>query len=309
MKKERGQDKVKTVFIKKAPLEKPAWLRVKAQSVSTRFLEVEEKLRQKKMVTVCQEANCPNKGECFGKGVATFMILGDVCTRRCPFCDVAHGKPNLPDETEPKRLAEMVLELQLNYVVMTSVNRDDLEDGGAKHYCDCIAAIRESVPNVKIEVLTPDFRGKEKKALALFKKALPDVMNHNLETIARLYREVRPGANYQKSLALLKEFKAMYPSVKTKSGIMVGLGETDEEVIDVLMDLRKSDVDMVTIGQYLQPSPYHLPVKRYVTPDRFLSYEEKARRMGFSHAASGVFVRSSYHAEENAQALIQASLN
>jgi lipoic acid synthetase len=250
---------------------------------------------------VCEEASCPNIGECFGKGTATFMILGDLCTRRCPFCDVAHGRPLPPDPEEPLHLAQTVARLRLSYVVVTSVDRDDLRDGGAQHFADCIRAIREHSPATRIEILVPDFRGRLEPALARLAAAPPDVMNHNLETVPRLYRQARPGADYRHSLRLLQAFKAWHPSIPTKSGLMVGLGETDDEIVQVMRDLRVHDVDMLTIGQYLQPSPHHLPVARYAHPDTFVAFEREARAVGFTHAAVGPMVRSSYHADQQAQ--------
>ena len=258
-----------------APLKKPAWIRVKAGGSQT-FYEVKRKLRDHSLVTVCEEASCPNIGECFGKGTATFMILGDLCTRRCPFCDVAHGRPKPPDPAEPKNLARTIADLRLKYVVITSVDRDDLRDGGAQHFVDCIRAVREHAPDTRIEILTPDFRGRLGKALDILGAALPDVMNHNLETVPRLYKLARPGADYSHSLTLLKDFKARYPGILTKSGLMVGLGETDDEILTVMRDLRTHDVDMLTIGQYLQPTPGHLPVLRYVEPARFEQFEREA---------------------------------
>lgn len=281
-------------------LKKPDWIRVKAGSVGTRFYEIKDILRSNKLVTVCEEASCPNIGECFGKGTATFMIMGDKCTRRCPFCDVGHGRPDPLNADEPLQLAQTVAALHLKYVVITSVDRDDLRDGGAQHYADCITQIRTLSPQTQIEVLVPDFRGRDDKALAILATALPDVMNHNLETAPRLYKEARPGADYQFSLNLLKKFKALHPHIPTKSGIMVGLGETDEEVLQVMQDMRAHNVDMLTIGQYLAPSSSHLTVKRYVHPDTFKLFEEKAYAMGFQHAAVGAMVRSSYHADVQA---------
>jgi lipoic acid synthetase len=249
---------------------------------------------------VCEEATCPNIGECFGKGTATFMIMGDICTRRCPFCDVGHGRPNPLDENEPRHLGETIAALKLKYVVITSVDRDDLRDGGAAHFAECIQKTRELSPATQIEVLVPDFRGRMEIALSIFKDALPDVLNHNLETAPRLYKQARPGSDYQHSLDLLKEFKRLYPHVNTKSGIMVGLGETDEEVFQVMEDMRAHDIDMITIGQYLQPSNGHLPVLRYVHPDQFKVFEKRAYELGFKHAAVGAMVRSSYHADQQA---------
>jgi lipoic acid synthetase len=282
-----------------APLKKPEWIRVRAGNSQT-FYEVKRKLREHQLHTVCEEASCPNIGECFGKGTATFMILGDLCTRRCPFCDVAHGRPKPPDANEPQNLARTIADLRLKYVVITSVDRDDLRDGGAGHFAACVRAVREISPATRIEILTPDFRGRMEKALDALAGDLPDVMNHNLETVPRLYKLARPGADYAHSLRLLKECKARFPGIPTKSGIMVGLGETDEEIIEVLRDLRAHDVDMLTIGQYLQPSPGHLPVLRYVEPSRFKDYEREALALGFAHAASGPLVRSSYHADRQA---------
>lgn len=283
-------------------LKKPAWIRVKAGSDASRFNEVKGILRQQALHTVCEEATCPNIGECFGKGTATFMILGDLCTRRCPFCDVGHGKPLPPDAQEPAHLAQTISALRLKYVVITSVDRDDLRDGGAQHFADCISEIRHLSPTTTIEVLVPDFRGRMDIALDLLSQSPPDVFNHNLETAPRLYRHARPGADYAHSLALLMKFKARHPSVATKSGVMVGLGETDQEIIDVMRDLRAHDVDMLTIGQYLAPSGHHLPVLRYVHPDVFDGYAREAKAMGFSHVASAPMVRSSYHADQQAHA-------
>jgi lipoic acid synthetase len=250
---------------------------------------------------VCEEASCPNIGECFGKGTATFMILGDLCTRRCPFCDVGHGRPLPPDAEEPRHLAETIARLRLKYVVITSVDRDDLRDGGAQHFVECIRAVREQSPQTTIEVLVPDFRGRLERALGILLGAPPDVMNHNLETVPRLYRQARPGGDYRHSLRLLQEFKKAVPAVPTKSGLMVGLGETDEEILQVMRDLRAHEVDMLTIGQYLQPSPHHLAVERYVHPEGFAMFEREAAAMGFRHAAIGALVRSSYHADRQAQ--------
>ena len=282
-------------------LKKPDWIRVKAGSPTTRFYEIKDILRANKLVTVCEEASCPNIGECFGKGTATFMIMGDKCTRRCPFCDVGHGRPDPLDVNEPINLAKTIAALKLKYVVITSVDRDDLRDGGAQHFVDCIKNIRELSPATQIEVLVPDFRGRDDRALEILKAAPPDVMNHNLETTARLYKEARPGSDYQFSLNLLKKFKELHPNVPTKSGIMVGLGETDEEVLQVMQDMRDHHIDMLTIGQYLAPSMSHLTVKRYVHPDTFKMFEAKAYAMGFSHAAVGAMVRSSYHADVQAE--------
>ena len=300
--KEKGR--AKTIRIvpaaERAPLAKPAWIRVRAASPNSRFHEIKDILRRQKLHTVCEEASCPNIAECFGKGTATFMILGDVCTRRCPFCDVAHGRPLAPDADEPRHLAETIAALQLAYVVVTSVDRDDLKDGGAAHFVSCIQAIRKTSPRTTIEVLVPDFRGRLETALQILGAATPDVMNHNLETVPRLYKRARPGGDYLHSLRLLREFKKAHPGVPTKSGLMVGLGETDEEILAVMRDLRSHDVDMLTIGQYLQPSPHHLPVERYVEPAVFARFEAHARELGFRHAAVGPLVRSSYHADRQA---------
>jgi lipoyl synthase len=278
-------------------LKKPDWIRVKAGSPSTRFYEIKDVLRANKLVTVCEEASCPNIGECFGKGTATFMIMGDKCTRRCPFCDVGHGRPDPLDMNEPENLAKTIAQLKLKYVVITSV---DLRDGGAQHFVDCISRIRELSPTTQIEVLVPDFRGRDDRALRILQAAPPDVMNHNLETAPRLYKEARPGSDYLFSLNLLRKFKEQHPTVPTKSGIMVGLGETDEEVLQVMQDMRDHNIEMLTIGQYLAPSTSHLTVKRYVHPDTFKMFEARAYEMGFRHAAVGAMVRSSYHADVQA---------
>ncbi len=286
-------------------LKKPDWIRVKAGSPTTRFYEIKDILRSNNLVTVCEEASCPNIGECFGKGTATFMIMGDKCTRRCPFCDVGHGRPDPLDVNEPDNLAKTIAQLKLQYVVITSVDRDDLRDGGAGHFVECIRKTRELSPTTQIEVLVPDFRGRDDRALEILKAAPPDVMNHNMETVPRLYKEARPGSDYQFSLNLLKKFKALFPNVPTKSGLMVGLGETDEEILDVMRDMRAHNIDMLTIGQYLAPSYSHLPVRRYVHPDTFKMFETKAYEMGFSHAAVGAMVRSSYHADQQAHSASQ----
>ena len=283
-------------------LKKPDWIRVKAGSASSRFYEIKEILREHKLHTVCEEASCPNIGECFGKGTATFMIMGDKCTRRCPFCDVGHGRPDPLDANEPENMAKTIAALKLKYVVITSVDRDDLRDGGAGHFVECIRKTRELSPGTTIEVLVPDFRGRDDRALEILKAAPPDVMNHNLETIPRLYKEARPGSDYKFSLNLLKKFKALFPHIPTKSGLMVGLGETDEEILEVMRDMRAHDIEMLTIGQYLAPSTSHLPVRRYVHPDTFKMFEAKAYEMGFTHAAVGAMVRSSYHADQQAHA-------
>jgi len=297
--KEKGQAKTIKI-VPSAPLAKPSWIRVRAASPNSRFHEIKQILREQKLHTVCEEASCPNIAECFGKGTATFMILGDICTRRCPFCDVAHGRPLAPEAEEPRHLAETIFDLKLSYVVITSVDRDDLKDGGAQHFVDCISEVRKTSPSTTIETLVPDFRGRMERALEILLAAPPDVMNHNLETVPRLYRKARPGGDYAHSLLLLKKFKNENAHVPTKSGLMVGLGETDEEILAVMRDLRAHHVDMLTIGQYLQPSPHHLPVERYVDPAIFKEYELQAGKMGFRHAAIGPLVRSSYHADQQA---------
>jgi lipoic acid synthetase len=303
--KQKGEAKTARAYGKTAikivptttPLKKPDWIRVKVGSSAGRFGEIKQILREHQLHTVCEEATCPNIGECFGNGTATFMILGDLCTRRCPFCDVGHGKPLPPDAEEPEKLARTIAAMKLKYVVITSVDRDDLRDGGAQHFADCIAKVRELSPGTKIEVLVPDFRGRLDIALEILAATPPDVLNHNMETVPRLYKQARPGADYDNSLQLLKAFKARQPGVATKSGLMVGLGETDEEILETLRDLRAHDVEMLTIGQYLAPSGHHLPVLRYVHPDIFAMYAREATAMGFSHAASAPLVRSSYHAD------------
>ena len=301
--KQKGELKTARIPIKIVPqeaLRKPDWIRVKAGNDAGRFGEIKKMLREQKLHTVCEEAACPNIGECFGRGTATFMILGDICTRRCPFCDVGHGKPLPPDADEPRHLAESVANLKLRYVVITSVDRDDLRDGGAQHFVDVIRAVRAASPSTTIEVLVPDFRGRMDVALEIFGQALPDVMNHNLETVPRLYKQARPGADYAHSLNFLKAFKERYPDVPTKSGLMVGLGETDEEIIEELKDMRAHNIDLLTIGQYLAPSNHHLPVQRYVHPDTFKRFESEALAMGFNGAACGPMVRSSYWADQQA---------
>jgi lipoic acid synthetase len=303
MAKQKAAAKLSRIPIKVMPgevLKKPDWIRVKAGSPTTRFYEIKDILRKNKLVTVCEEASCPNIGECFGKGTATFMIMGDKCTRRCPFCDVGHGRPDPLDVNEPSNLARTIADLKLSYVVITSVDRDDLRDGGASHFVDCIRETRALSPKTQIEVLVPDFRGRDDRALEILKAAPPDVMNHNLETVPRLYKEVRPGSDYQFSLQLLKKFKMLFPHVPTKSGLMVGLGETDEEILQVMQEMRDHNIEMLTLGQYLAPSSSHLTVKRYVHPDTFKMFEEKAYEMGFKHAAVGAMVRSSYHADQQA---------
>lgn len=302
----RGAEKMARIPIKIVPTEpsqylrKPAWIR--AQFTGTReVLRLKEILRENHLHTVCEEANCPNIGECFKSGTATFMIMGDICTRRCPFCDVGHGRPNPLDTEEPKNLARTIKAMGLSYVVITSVDRDDLRDGGAAHFVACIQQTRALSPKIKIEILTPDFRGRIDVALDVLGRATPDVFNHNLETIPRLYREARPGADYQNSLDLLQRFKQQHPHVATKSGLMLGLGETLEEIEAVMQDLRKHQVDMLTLGQYLQPSAHHLPVARYVTPAEFETLRVTAIRLGFTRVASGPMVRSSYHADAQSE--------
>jgi lipoic acid synthetase len=304
--KQKGASKTARAFGKSAlkivpaeRLKKPDWIRVKMGN-SARFHEIKTILREHKLHTVCEEATCPNIGECFGKGTATFMILGDLCTRRCPFCDVAHGRPQPPDTGEPLSLAQTIAALKLNYVVITSVDRDDLRDGGAAHFAECIRAVRSRSPATRIEVLVPDFRGRLAVALDILAEHPPDVMNHNLETVPRLYRQARPGADYANSLALLGQFKARLPHIPTKSGLMLGLGETDDEILQVMRDLRAHDVNMLTLGQYLQPTAHHLPVLRYAEPAVFEAFARQAAALGFAHAACGPLVRSSYHADQQA---------
>ena len=302
--KQKGELKTARIPIKivpmAEPLRKPAWIRVKAGNEIGRFGEIKRMLREQKLHTVCEEAACPNIGECFGRGTATFMILGDICTRRCPFCDVGHGKPLPPDPDEPAHLAGSVAHLKLRYVVITSVDRDDLRDGGAGHFAEVIAAVRGASPATVIETLVPDFRGRMDVAIDVLGRALPDVLNHNLETVPRLYKQARPGADYAHSLEFLRRFKERYPQVPTKSGLMVGIGETDEEIVEVMRDLRAHGVEMLTIGQYLAPSGHHLPVVRYVHPDTFKMFESEALKMGFTGAACGPMVRSSYWADKQA---------
>jgi lipoic acid synthetase len=301
---QRGRDKTARNPIKIEPAvgrgpPKPPWIRIRVSS-SPAVARLKSVLREQRLHTVCEEASCPNLHECFGHGTATFMIMGDVCTRRCPFCDVAHGRPAALDPAEPVRLAETVASMGLRYVVITSVDRDDLRDGGAAHFAACIEAVRARSPGTRIEILVPDFRGRMDPALAKLASSPPDVFNHNLETIPRLYRKVRPGADYRWSLALLQRFKAAHPEVPTKSGLMVGLGEEREEIVEVMRDLRAHDCEMITIGQYLQPSRHHLPVERYWHPEEFESLAAEARRLGFGRVASGPLVRSSYHADRQA---------
>jgi lipoyl synthase len=303
--KQKAAAKLSRIPVKVEPgevLKKPDWIRVRAGSPNSRYYEIKQILREHKLHTVCEEASCPNIGECFGKGTATFMIMGDKCTRRCPFCDVGHGRPDPLDAQEPENLARTIAALRLKYVVITSVDRDDLRDGGAGHFVECIRRTRELSPATTIEVLVPDFRGRDDRALEILKAAPPDVMNHNLETVPRLYKEARPGSDYAFSLNLLKKFKQLFPQIPTKSGLMVGLGETDEEILEVMRDMRAHGIDMLTIGQYLAPSTAHLPVRRYVHPDTFRMFEARAYEMGFSHAAVGALVRSSYHADQQAHA-------
>lgn len=303
----RGAEKVARIPIKVIPStevkRKPSWIRAKAPT-TPEVKRLKKVLREQKLVTVCEEAACPNLGECFTKGTATFMIMGDICTRRCPFCDVGHGRPNPLDENEPTSLAETIKAMSLRYVVITSVDRDDLRDGGAQHFVDCIQAVRQQNPEIRIEILTPDFRGRMDIALTLMEQAPPDVFNHNLETVPRLYKQSRPGSDYQWSLDLLKRFKQMHPKVPTKSGLMLGLGEEIDEVKAVMQDLREHDCDMLTLGQYLQPSLDHLAVERFVTPDEFKMLQEVGYEMGFSHVASGPMVRSSYFADEQASGVV-----
>ncbi len=296
----KGKSKVSRLKIKpdsdRPAIRKPSWIRIK-HPAGSKVDKLKNTLRSQKLFTVCEEAQCPNLGECFNHGAATFMIMGQICTRRCPFCDVAHGKPKPLDVDEPKHLAQTIKQMQLKYVVITSVDRDDLRDGGAEHFKLCIDNIRQQTPGVKIEILTPDFRGRIDKALDVFSTCPPDVFNHNLETVPSLYPKVRPGASYEYSLKLLKEFKQLHPNVTTKSGLMLGVGESQRQVINVLKDLRKHDVDMLTLGQYLQPSKHHLAVEEYIHPDQFDKYKEIALELGFSQVASGPMVRSSYHAD------------
>jgi len=302
--KQKGSAKTSRIPVKVVsaePLRKPEWIRVRAPS-SPRFHEIKRILREHRLHTVCEEASCPNIGECFGNGTATFMIMGDLCTRRCPFCDVGHGRPLPLDQEEPVNLAATIAALGLGYVVITSVDRDDLRDGGAQHFVDCIRAVRQRSPRTKIEILVPDFRGRLERALETLAACPPDVMNHNLETVPRLYRQARPGSDYAHSLSLLREFKRRFPDIPTKSGLMVGLGETDEEIFAVMRDMRAHDIEMLTIGQYLQPTRDHLPVARYVNPETFAMFEREAYALGFRHAAVGALVRSSYHADRQAEA-------
>jgi lipoic acid synthetase len=298
----RDADKLELIPVKLEQTEylrKPDWIRVRLGG-SSEVERIKKVLRSRNLFTVCEEASCPNLGECFSGGTATFMIMGEICTRRCPFCDVGHGKPLPLDSDEPVNLAKAIAEMRLRYVVVTSVDRDDLRDGGAQHFADCIRETRQRVPNIQIEILTPDFRGRMEPALDILSETPPDVFNHNLETIPRLYREARPGANYQWSLKLLKKYKARNPDVLTKSGLMVGMGETLDEMKAVFDDMREHDIEMLTVGQYLQPSKEHFPIQRYVHPDEFKEYENYAYSIGFTHVASGPMVRSSYHADKQA---------
>ena len=302
--KHRGADKVRRIPVKVIPseavLRKPDWIRVRIPA-SSEVGRIKNILRTRKLASVCEEASCPNISECFSHGTATFMIMGEICTRRCPFCDVAHGKPLALDEDEPRQLAEAVAEMKLKYVVVTSVDRDDLKDSGAGHFADCISELRIHNPDTRVEVLVPDFRGRMEIALEILSNCPPDVFNHNLETVPRLYKKARPGADYQWSLSLLKQYKQLNPTVLTKSGLMLGLGETLDEVREVMRDMRDHDVDMVTLGQYLQPSRDHLALERYVHPDEFAELARDAKALGFSHVASGPLVRSSYHADLQAK--------
>lgn len=299
----RGAEKVARIPVKVIPTtelpKKPDWIRIKVPH-SPRISEIKDTLRKNKLHTVCEEASCPNLAECFAGGTATFMILGDICTRRCPFCDVGHGRPLAPDENEPYNLAKTISEMNLRYVVLTSVDRDDLRDGGSQHFADCIREIRALSPEIKIETLVPDYRGRMDIALDITGTELPDVFNHNLETVPRLYKMARPGSDYQWSLDLLKRFKDLYPDIPTKSGLMLGLGETNEEIIEVMKDMRAHNIEMITLGQYLQPSRDHLPVKRFVTPEEFEELGQIAKELGFDKVASGPLVRSSYHADQQA---------
>jgi len=303
---QRGEEKFKRIPIKIEPTTPatrtslPSWIRTRA-SLDSSVQDIKTLLRENHLSSVCEEAACPNLSECFSKGTATFMIMGNICTRRCTFCDVAFGKPNPLDPKEPQHLATALEQMRLKYVVITSVDRDDLRDGGASHFVSCIQACRIACPDTKIEILVPDFRGRQEVALELLGQALPDVFNHNLETIPRLYKQIQPGSDYQASLNMLKIFKARYPLIPTKSGIMLGFGETLDEIIEVMQDLRAQDCDMLTLGQYLQPSCFHQPVTRYVPPEEFHKLRETGLKMGFKNVASGPLVRSSYHADEQAQ--------
>lgn len=295
---------IKTVVVeRKEILRKPSWIKIKMPADFSRIQGIKDAMRKNGLHSVCEEASCPNLAECFNHGTATFMILGAICTRRCPFCDVTHGRPLIPDPNEPEKLAQTIFDIGLRYVVVTSVNRDDLRDGGAQHFADCISAIRAKNPTIRIETLVPDFRGCMDRALNIINTAPPDVFNHNLENVPRLYRQVRPGANYHWSLKLLENFKDANPNLPTKSGLMMGLGETKAEIIKVMHDLRRYGVTMFTLGQYLQPSRHHFPVKRYVNPQEFNEMKQEALAMGFNHAVCGPFVRSSYHADLQAKSM------
>ncbi|RUO32160.1 lipoyl synthase [Aliidiomarina sedimenti] len=301
--KMRDADKMALIPVQIIPTEreqmlrKPEWLKVKLPASTDKIDHIKKAMRKHGLHSVCEEASCPNLPECFNHGTATFMILGDICTRRCPFCDVAHGRPLPPDPKEAAKLGETIADMGVKYVVITSVDRDDLRDGGAQHFADCVREIRHHSPQIKVEILVPDFRGRMEKALDILQGEAPDVFNHNLETVPRMYKAARPGANYQWSLDLLQQYKERRPDVLTKSGLMVGLGETNDEILQVMEDLRRHDVDMLTIGQYLQPSRHHIAVDRYVHPDDFAMLKREADKMGFTHAASGPLVRSSYHAD------------
>ncbi len=299
--KSRARAKTDRIPIKIIPSEKlpkPDWIRVKAAAPNSRFFEIRNILRENRLHTVCEEAACPNMSECFGQGTATFMIMGDKCTRRCPFCDVGHGRPDPLDLQEPHNLAKTIAALGLTYVVITSVDRDDLRDGGASHFVSCISEVRKLSPGTKVEILIPDFRGRDDRALGILTQSPPDVLNHNLETVPRLYKQIRPGSDYSFSLQLLEKFKKSHPDVPTKSGLMLGLGETDDEIVSVMNDLRLHGVEMLTLGQYLSPSAFHTPVMRYVHPDQFAIFKDKALAMGFQQVTSGPLVRSSYHADQ-----------
>ena len=307
--KKKGADKIRQIpentgHVGEERLRKPSWIRAQFPG-GEEVRRMKAIMREQKLHSVCEEASCPNIGECFRHNTASFMIMGDICTRRCPFCDVGHGRPNALDPEEPQHLASSVAAMNLRYVVITSVDRDDLRDGGAQHFADCITAIRERSPNTKIEILVPDFRGRMDIALEILAKTPPDVMNHNLETHPRLYKQARPGANYQHSLELLRRYKEMMPHIPTKSGIMVGLGETDDEIREIMRDMRANNIEMITVGQYLQPSNSHLPVLRYVTPEQFKQFEKEAYAMGFTNAAIGAMVRSSYHADMQAHDVLE----
>lgn len=304
--KKRDADKLQHIPITVVPsekeemLRKPSWMKIKLPASSANIEKVKAGMRKHGLHSVCEEASCPNLAECFHKGTATFMIMGDICTRKCPFCDVANGKPLPLDPEEPEKLGKTIADMGLKYVVITSVDRDDLRDGGASHFAACVESIRRYSPEIQIEILVPDFKGRMDVALEALAKNPPDVFNHNLETAPALYKMARPGANYKWSLELIKRFGEMFPNIPTKSGLMVGLGEDNEQILEVMRDLREHGATMLTIGQYLQPSPHHLPVKRYVHPDEFTMFRDEAYEMGFEHAACGPLVRSSYHADKQA---------